>query len=70
MGKLQDRYYSDYILKENPTTLEEEIVFAIIEDFTDRRGLRQEWECIGNDIKEEILETWISIVKDKLNKRI
>ena len=41
----------------------EQIVDAIISDLTDRRGLRQEWEMIDEDIQEEIKETWISIVK-------
>ena len=69
MGKLMEKYY-DYILDEKSVTIEEEIVFAILHDFTDRRGLRQEWEGIDEEIREEIIETWINIVKSKLNKRI
>jgi hypothetical protein len=69
MGKLIDKYY-DYILNGKLVTIEKQIVFAILNDFTDRRGLRQEWENIDEDIKEEMIQTWIDIVKFKLDKRI
>jgi hypothetical protein len=41
----------------------EEIVDAIIEDLTDRRGLKNEWWSIDKDIQDEIRQTWIDIVK-------
>lgn len=47
-------------------TKAENIVDAIIEDFTDRRGLRQEWEQIDADVQAEIRQTWIDIVEAKL----
>lgn len=63
---LYDKYY-DYVLHKKPkTTKAEEIVFDIMRDFTDRRGLRQEWEQIDDDIKEEIIEKWITLVNKKL----
>lgn len=37
-----------------------EIVRAIIGDFTGRRGLRQEWEQIDLEIREEIEKAWIA----------
>lgn len=40
----------------------EKIVDKIIDDFTDRRGLRQEWENIDEEIQQEIRDTWIKIV--------
>ncbi len=40
----------------------EKIVDGIIEDFTDRRGLRQEWEQIDEETQQEIRDTWIKIV--------
>jgi hypothetical protein len=46
----------------------ERIVKAIITDFTDRRGLRQEWEQIDADIQQEIRETWLAIVRKELTK--
>lgn len=67
-NKYSDKYYSLILDKnEEELTLEEKIVFRIISDFTDRRGLRQEWENIDDDIQEEIIETWINIVKKELN---
>ena len=44
----------------------EQIVEAIETDFTDRRGLRQEWEQIDDEIKEEIRLQWASLVRDIL----
>lgn len=38
------------------------IVDAIISDFTDRRGLRQEWENIDSDTQTEIVSTWCESV--------
>lgn len=35
-----------------------EIVEAIIEDLTDRKGLRHAWEMIDDDIQEEIRAAW------------
>ncbi len=56
--------YYEYILDKKSFSKEEEIVH----DFTDRRGLRQEGETIDDDIQEQIIEKWISIVKNKLTK--
>jgi hypothetical protein len=41
-------------------------VEAIIRDLSDRRGLRQEWEQIDDDIQEEIKETWAWIIRDSV----
>jgi len=35
-----------------------EIVQAIEDDLTDRKGLRQAWEAIDDDIQEEIRASW------------
>jgi hypothetical protein len=44
------------------------IVEAIEKDFTDRRGLRQEWDQIDADIKIDIKNTWINLVLEELNE--
>lgn len=62
----KDKYYN-YILNKQVYSKEEEIVFELVSDFTDRRGLRQEWEEIDQDIQSEIIDKWISIVKAKLS---
>jgi len=50
---------SKYLIKEERA---KKIVHSIIDDLSDRRGLRQEWEKIDEDIQNEIKESWISIV--------
>lgn len=47
--------------------LSKNIVDKIKADFTDRRGLRQEWDAIDEDIKQEIIETWENIALGELN---
>ena len=34
------------------------VVEAIIKDFTDRRGLRQAWDALDDDIKADIKQEW------------
>lgn len=43
-----------------------EIVLAILHDITDRKGLGDEYEQIDEDIQQEIFETWVKIVAEKL----
>lgn len=45
----------------------ENIVQAIVDDLTGRRGLRQEWEQIDDDVRVEIFEEWTWIVKTILD---
>jgi hypothetical protein len=46
------------------------VAFAIVEDirkdFTDRRGLRQEWDGIDAIIRQEILAAWRQAAEDRL----
>ncbi len=46
----------------------EKIVAGIERDFTDRRGLRQEWEQIDDDIQAEIREAWANIVRQIISE--
>ena len=46
----------------------QQIVELIEVDLTDRRGLRQEWEHIDNDIQDEIRDTWVGIIRKMLGK--
>lgn len=43
-----------------------EIVEAIVDDISDRRGLKREWAAIDEVIQEDIKETWAGIIKNKL----
>jgi hypothetical protein len=45
-----------------------EIVEKIIGDFTDRRGFRQEWDCIDDGIRKEIIEQWELLTWDVLKR--
>ena len=40
------------------------IVSAIIADLRDRRGLRKEWANIDEEVKQEIVQTWVKITND------
>jgi len=62
---LKDEYY-DYILKKKVVSQAKNILFDLVHDFTDRRGLRQEWEQIDEDIQEEILNKWLIIIEKRL----
>ncbi len=42
-------------------------VEAIVKDLSDRRGLRQEWDGIDEDIQQEIIRAWTKIVRDVFN---
>ena len=39
-----------------------EIVEEIIEDLTDRKGLRHQWESIDQETREEIKSVWENII--------
>lgn len=45
------------------------IADAIIADFIDRRGLRQEWDMIAPEDQREIRDTWIEIIENELGGR-
>lgn len=63
---LKEEYYDHVLERSMAQTQAKKILFEIVADFTDRRGLRQEWEQIDDDIQEEILETWLQIIKSNL----
>jgi len=60
-SKHYDQYY-DHVLNKNKATGSKAIVYDIIHDLTDRRGLRQGWDEIDDDIQDEIIDKWIGIV--------
>lgn len=37
-------------------------VQQIVADLSDRRGLRQAWESIDDDIRDEIREGWVATI--------
>lgn len=44
----------------------EKIRDAILSDVTCRRGWRQEWDGFDDDIRDEIRETWLAIIRNIL----
>jgi hypothetical protein len=42
----------------------ERIVQGVVAYLSDRRGLRQQWDQIDEETKEEILEAWRQIIRD------
>lgn len=65
MSEIEEKYY-DYVLNGIEVSKAEAIVFKIIQDLTDRRGLKQEFNSIDDDIKEEIFNKWIGIANTNL----
>ena len=45
-----------------------DIMSKILDDVTDRRGWRQEWDRFDNEIKEEIKAEWHKLILDTLKK--
>jgi hypothetical protein len=52
--------------RESELTQAEEIVLSIVDEMTGRRGIGNSFEECDDDIQEEMLETWINIVNEKL----
>lgn len=42
-------------------------VDKILADMTDRRGLRQEWDNIDEDIQEDIKMEWLHIIATEID---
>jgi len=50
------------------TSIETRIVKAIIDDLTDRRGLRQAFEECDEEVQKEIFAAWKKTVRTELKK--
>ncbi len=42
------------------------VVAEIVDDLYDRQGLGDEWDQITDDVRDEIIDTWRSIVAKAL----
>lgn len=60
--------YYDYILEKKEVPSDKKILYEILHDFTDRRGLRHGWEQIDPEIKQEILDKWHGIIKNHMKE--
>lgn len=45
----------------------ENIKNKILADLTDRRGFRGQWESTDNDVRKEIEEAWLNIIRNEIN---
>ena len=63
--ELMDKYYDRDKIE---LTKAEEIVFGILSDLTNRSGLENAFDGCDEGIKEEILQSWIDITNEKLEK--
>ena len=57
--------YNDYTDKKNSLqdySPIQAIAFEIIKDISSRKGIGNEWDYIDDATKDEILETWYSII--------
>lgn len=63
-----DDFY-DYKNTEKGFPIDESIVFEIMEDLLGRRGFRQNWSMIDEDIKNEIFTTLIKKTKVILKRK-
>ena len=50
--------------------LETLIVRKLLDDLTDRRGLKHEWHSIDKEVQKEIIRTWIKIVRQCIAERL
>jgi hypothetical protein len=64
-----DRYAEDWGSLSKRKLIAQRIVHDIIEDITNRRGLRQEWEQIDEEVTREIGKKWCKIVTSYLELR-
>jgi len=64
MPLLEEYYDRD---EKEPEDAAKKILFDIFADLTDRRGIRQAWDAVGEDIQEEILAANLRIIKKHLH---
>ncbi len=48
--------------------IESRIVFRLLRDLTDRRGLRQAWDAADDAVRREITREWVKIVREELER--
>lgn len=44
----------------------QELVAALENDISDRRGLSAEWDAIDDDVKQDIRDAWAALIKKHL----
>jgi hypothetical protein len=67
--RLYPDVYHDFVLKENQYPLDavRKIALTLLNDLIGRRGYRQEFDEMDNDIQNDILNDWLKIIEYNLN---
>lgn len=63
---LLEEYHEFFMGRLADLPVAKRIVYAIVADLRDRRGIRHEWDQVDEDIQEEILQTLIDITEKQL----
>ena len=44
---------------------EDHIIAGLLDDITDRCGLRDEWDSISSDVQRDIIDEWREIIRSR-----
>lgn len=55
---------------DNPNTLAEKIVNAILEDQNGRGGFDDNWDSVDEDVKQECVSEWVKIVQKEIDAEL
>lgn len=55
--------YYDHVLGRQELSGTIAIMYDLISDISDRRGLKREWNQIDGDIQDEIIDEWLAIIE-------
>lgn len=67
MENSKSEKYHQRFMENKDFSLAENIVFDMVRNLRGRRGIKQAWSDIDEEIQEEILETLIEIVQSNLD---
>lgn len=69
MITLFDKYYDYYVLGEpgKKPSIDEVIIFEIVRDLKNRKGIGDEWDELDEDIQNEIMTHWHEILINHLS---
>jgi len=68
-SKYSNDYY-DHVMGIKPSTGNLAIVFDIINDISNRRGIGNEFDEIDADIQDEIVEKWLKLIENHVGKHL
>ena len=57
--------YYEHILPKEEASNPIKKVYEIIDDLSDRRGLKQAWQSIDGEVQDEIIQKWSNIISSQ-----